>query len=374
MDTNLYSVKDSDDSCCSSIINHPSDHQACNHIADSLNHHQCPNSSFHHHNHHDAPCLLQQDDSSTSSTSNTSSHCCQCDHRRPEASLITIDNDEDQTSCSHASTYHNTDHHHHSSTPRKKKRRHKKSSSRSTSRQIDSSKDTTLADSPVPRTAPTTKTEFFEDDHLPLGGQYCSYHSNPATTESKRQRKCVIAKGLVYIVFLMIILGGIATFFCWPRTPMVVVGSHAERQNAQQGTTWATTLEKRPWMEATWLMNITLDNRDNWIPTRLTRMEMTMVDSLTQNAFATASLDDLALAPKTLVVLPNIVFHARYSARSDSDTTWQDLYRACGPQQKQGADRPSLNINMKIVFHFLGIIWTSTVNASPPSGGFLCPS
>ncbi|KAI8339636.1 hypothetical protein BC941DRAFT_468904 [Chlamydoabsidia padenii] len=310
-----------------------------------------------HHHHEDMPCMsttcphpnrLIDTTSIKSNNSNNSkaTSCCQCHHQKPDSTLIYMEEDDDTCSESHTTV------NHHRSSPYKNKKRN------------ETSKQVTNQQNP---TDPGTKSDLL-DDHVLLD----DLEKKTTTRTRQPKRKCAIAKGLVYLFFLMIILGGIATFFCWPRTPMVVMDSHAERQGA--ATTWATTPEKRPWMEATWLMNITLDNRDNFIPTRLTRMEMTIVDSLTQNPFATAVLEDLAVAPKMLVVLSHTVFHVHYSARSDSDTTWQDLYRACGPQLKQGAERPSLNVNMKIVFHFLGIIWTSTVNASPPSGGFVCPS
>ncbi|ORX51896.1 hypothetical protein DM01DRAFT_1336890 [Hesseltinella vesiculosa] len=174
-------------------------------------------------------------------------------------------------------------------------------------------------------------------------------------------------------MFLMVILGGIATFFCWPRTPVVIIGSYAQRQDPQKGIQWGNTEDKRPWMEAQWLMNITLDNRENWIPTHISKIDFTLLDSLTQQPFAVASVADLAIQPHTNTMLANVNFYVHYNSRTDTDTTYQDLYHACF-QQKQGQDRPSMNVNMKAVFKYSGILWTSTIVASPPSGGFLCPA
>ncbi|KAI8082989.1 uncharacterized protein BX664DRAFT_388105 [Halteromyces radiatus] len=335
MHTKPCDINDTE-TCCSLATGHSSDQQAA--TSCSLYPHHESSNSYHHHHHPHASCISHSHSSDDISRRSTSSYCCQCDHHQ-KSSSSSSHCDENQASCSISTN--NT----------KKHDDEEKKLQRKSRGQME------VVNEPIKR---------FADDNIPLGG-------HDTTKRRRRKRKCAIARGMIYCVFVMIILGGIATFFCWPRTPMVVIGSHAERQNPQEGTIWATTPDKRPWMEATWLMNVTLDNRDNWIPTRLNKMEMIMMDSLTQSSFATATMDDLALAPKSLVVIPNIVFHVHYSAATDTDTTWQDLYRTCGPQQKQGPDMPSLNINIKITFHFQGILWSSTVTASPPSGGFVCP-
>jgi hypothetical protein len=143
---------------------------------------------------------------------------------------------------------------------------------------------------------------------------------------------------MVYISFLLILLGGIATFFCWPRIPLVAIGSHAQRHSTM-------TMDKLQ-LQTTWLMNMTLDNRENWIPTRLARMELTMVDSVTMASFASAVVTDLVLAPGGSAVVPNIVVNVSYMARVETDATWQALTKAC--VTKQGVDRSSLNMKMKV--------------------------
>jgi hypothetical protein len=143
---------------------------------------------------------------------------------------------------------------------------------------------------------------------------------------------------MVYISFLLILLGGIATFFCWLRIPLVAIGSHAQRHSTM-------TMDKLQ-LQTTWLMNMTLDNRENWIPTRLARMELTMVDSVTMASFASAVVTDLVLAPGVSAVVPNIVVNVSYMARVESDATWQALTKAC--VAKQGVDRAALNIKMKV--------------------------
>ncbi|CAO3633061.1 unnamed protein product [Cunninghamella blakesleeana] len=222
-----------------------------------------------------------------------------------------------------------------------------------------------------------------EEDNLPLGNRYSMnvyYKEDDVTTEieeglrkkRKRMKLCgYFSKGMVFCLFFTILLGGIATFFCWPRTPLVIIGSHVERKG---DTTWGTTADKRPWVEANWFMNITFDNRDNWIPTHISKIEFTMIDSLTQQSYATATLDSFVLPQQTITTIPNVPFQLHYSARSDSDTTFQNLYRSCSNQPNSDDNgKQALNMNLRVVFHFYGIVWSSIVIASSSYGEFACP-
>ncbi|KAI8070732.1 hypothetical protein BC940DRAFT_317530 [Gongronella butleri] len=236
-------------------------------------------------------------------------------------------------------------------------------------------------DSGMQKSSSMMHHDMLEDDQLPIAEQYYRMGKRPRDDEhrakerrqpERRRCRCAVHRCTVYLVFMALIFGGIATFFCWPRTPMVVVSSYAQRQDPQKATQWGITPDKRPWMEGQWLINITLDNHENWIPTHIAKIDFTLLDSLTQQPFAVANVEDLVVPPHTNTILANTNFYVHYSARTEADTTYQDLYHACA-QPKQGQDRASINVNMKVVFHYAGILWSSTVIASPPSGGFICP-
>ncbi|KAI9301509.1 hypothetical protein BJ944DRAFT_271408 [Cunninghamella echinulata] len=193
------------------------------------------------------------------------------------------------------------------------------------------------------------------------------------TNEKKKRKKgCgCLTKSSVFCLFFIILFGGIAAFICWPRTPLLIIPSHAERLGQ---TTWGTTPDKRPWVEANWLMNITLDNRENWIPTHISKIDFTMLDSSTQQSFATATLDAFVLPQQMITIIPNVPFQLHYSARSESDTTFQNLHRSCSAQPNSDDNgKQALNMNLKVVFHFLGISWSSIVIASSSYGQFACP-
>ncbi|KAG0166217.1 hypothetical protein DFQ30_007449 [Apophysomyces sp. BC1015] len=183
----------------------------------------------------------------------------------------------------------------------------------------------------------------------------------------QRRQRCLGGRICVFIAFLAILLGGIAAFICWPRTPLVWMSGGAEAVN--DPADWGP--DTHPWLHATWQVNITLDNRQNWIPTHLTKLEFDIADSLTLRKFAWSKAGPLTLAPQTITPL-RLVFDVNYDTSTLTDTTFQNLYHACGPQ-KMGTP-PALNVVLHVAFHIFGIPWTPTVTVTPPTGGFLCPA
>ncbi|KAI7898647.1 uncharacterized protein BX663DRAFT_524251 [Cokeromyces recurvatus] len=173
----------------------------------------------------------------------------------------------------------------------------------------------------------------------------------------------------VFCIFSILMLGAFAAFFCWPRTPRVSMGGGV-------GSLSGSLMEEiplRPSLQATWQVNVTLDNRDNWIPVYIQQMDFVMMDSLTlaKIAWATTSAP-FALEPGLISPL-TLTFNVDYQAADQTDPTFQNLYNACGPQRSP-KQRPALNVILKVSFHILGIVWTPVVTATPYTGGILCPS
>ncbi|CEP11299.1 hypothetical protein [Parasitella parasitica] len=186
----------------------------------------------------------------------------------------------------------------------------------------------------------------------------------------------------VFFFFFICVLGAIATFFCWPRTPRVSMGGGADSLSGAPDW-WAgerqplpppdTPIPSRPSLKATWQINVTLDNRDNWIPTHITKLDFVIVDSLTLAKFAWASTSSaLVLAPGTISPI-SLTFNVNYQAADRTDPTFQNLYNACGPLSDSKA-RPALNVLLRVSFHIFGIVWTPLVTATPYTGGILCPT
>ncbi|KAL7326766.1 hypothetical protein PS15p_209051 [Mucor circinelloides] len=189
------------------------------------------------------------------------------------------------------------------------------------------------------------------------------------------------SKLCVFFFFFICVLGAIATFFCWPRTPRVSMGGGADSLSGAPDW-WAgerqplpppdTPIPSRPSLRATWQINVTLDNRDNWIPTHITKLDFVIVDSLTLAKFAWASTPSaLELAPGTISPI-SLTFNVNYQAADRTDPTFQNLYNACGPLS-DSKQRPALNVLLRVSFHIFGIVWTPLVTATPYTGGILCP-
>ncbi|KAI8393750.1 uncharacterized protein BYT42DRAFT_609519 [Radiomyces spectabilis] len=200
------------------------------------------------------------------------------------------------------------------------------------------------------------------DDHA------SSIVSEVPTSDLKSNRQRLWARVCVFSMFIICVLGAVAAFFCWPRTPLVILGGRADNVAV---TRWIPE-NTHATMRATWQVNVTLDNRENWIPTHITRLDFALMDSLTLKKFAFGSISSIVLPPRRLINLP-VVFNIDYApVLMGNDPTMQNLYNACGPQ-KAGAPSPALNVVLHVAFHIFGIIWVPTVAATPPTGGFLCP-
>jgi hypothetical protein len=171
-------------------------------------------------------------------------------------------------------------------------------------------------------------------------------------------RSNTTSRSIVFFIFLLCVLGAVASFFCWPRTPRVSMGGGAETLNGLPPDWWAgertpipsqdnTAIPARPSLRATWQINVTLDNRDNWIPTYIRSLDFVIMDSLTLAKFAWASTSTMVLQPNTILPI-SLTFNVNYQAPDNMDPTFQNLYNACGPLKKSNDQRPALNVLLKV--------------------------
>lgn len=162
----------------------------------------------------------------------------------------------------------------------------------------------------------------------------------------------------MFFIFSMFVLGAITAFFCWPRTPRISMGGGAISVNGIAPDWWAgerlpvaaqdnTIIPSRPSLRGTWQINVTLDNRDNWIPTHIRSLEFVLMDSLTLAKFAWASSSIMVLQPKTISPI-SLTFNVNYQAPDNTDPTFQNLYAACGPLKSSNSQRPALNVLLKV--------------------------
>ncbi|KAI9009978.1 hypothetical protein CLU79DRAFT_891390 [Phycomyces nitens] len=222
-------------------------------------------------------------------------------------------------------------------------------------------------------TTPTEKSLTNKSDYESNGSAHPSSDTVSLSHKSKHtinKRKCCrgarASRICVIFAFIFFILGAIAAFFCWPRTPLVSMGSAVE--SGDDPVNWGT--DQHPMLHSSWIVNATFDNSQNWIPTHITGLDFYMKDSLTLRQFGWGTQGPMVFAPRK-IISQQLRLTVEYSASSTTDPTFQNLYRACGPQKK--GDPPSLNVVLHMSFHFWGIMWVPTVAITPPTGGFICP-
>ncbi|ORX49123.1 hypothetical protein DM01DRAFT_310216 [Hesseltinella vesiculosa] len=179
---------------------------------------------------------------------------------------------------------------------------------------------------------------------------------------------------LVLLLVFLALAAALVLFFCWPRLPLVAMASTADTFGLD-APDWGPP--QSPFYHTTWQLNLTLDNRPNFIPLHLRQVDLVLNmlnynSDLTIIPFASTSLSDLTLVAKQDF---NAVFAVNYTAVSSNltDPTFAQFYNACGPHMVNNP--PALNVSLDITFHFWHFIWLPTLTVHPPDDtGLICPS
>ncbi|KAI8339099.1 hypothetical protein BC941DRAFT_451393 [Chlamydoabsidia padenii] len=175
---------------------------------------------------------------------------------------------------------------------------------------------------------------------------------------------------LVLCLFCLLVFGGMFLFLIWPRVPLLRIEaasviSPVEIVQSQQG-----------WMEnvlftTRWLVNVTVDNRQNYLPTRLNKVQVIVKDAVT-NALVGKGINEDPVVLMDDISTVSLLITVNYQARDMSDPTLADLVRAC--------HRPTLSsalpLHFWITLSMFGFDWlgfTPTVIATPASSSFSCP-
>ncbi|KAI9313247.1 hypothetical protein BX666DRAFT_1981132 [Dichotomocladium elegans] len=211
------------------------------------------------------------------------------------------------------------------------------------------------------------------------GGRFQNGNSAASLTDFRRytSRRRTSRRIIILIAFAaVIIIAAIVTFFCWPRTPQIRLaaqGAGARSRHPDDATDWGPD-QQHPYLRTSWLINVTLDNHENFITTHVSRLDLVLSDQDTLKPFARASAENLVLLPRQEKLL-NLVFDVEYETPSLKDPTFEHLYNACGPQKISATAPPALNITLQAIFDIPGIAWKPTVIMdSPLANGFQCPN
>ncbi|KAF7728649.1 hypothetical protein EC973_005686 [Apophysomyces ossiformis] len=160
--------------------------------------------------------------------------------------------------------------------------------------------------------------------------------------QGRTDKSSIHRRVLIQLCILLLVVISLVIFFCWPRCPHLLLTSHA---TAILPVEWGPDTA-HPSMNALWLINATLDNRQNWIPTHIAQIDLTLTDNVTHQAFGWATQNQLLLQPRTTSDIQMMV-QVHYDATSQQDPTFQHLYQACGPLNI--ATPSALNVTAEVI-------------------------
>ncbi|KAI7883933.1 hypothetical protein K492DRAFT_205126 [Lichtheimia hyalospora FSU 10163] len=192
----------------------------------------------------------------------------------------------------------------------------------------------------------------------------------------------------IFIVFILLIATG---YILWPRTPLMRIEGASLVSAPKLTETHQNVMVGNVAFESQWVVNVTVDNRSNRVPTHLTHIDVLAKDALTGQVIGKGPSDisnDMVLPPSDIstIQLPVVL---DYQARDDTDTTFANLKKACTQQPPktyhdaktnrtitEQPERESLQLHFWITLHIFGLDWVGykpTVIATPATGGFACP-
>ncbi|KAL0097287.1 hypothetical protein J3Q64DRAFT_1712467 [Phycomyces blakesleeanus] len=187
----------------------------------------------------------------------------------------------------------------------------------------------------------------------------------------KRRRLCGLpGRTVLFIAFGFMIVVGVIWYFVWPRTPTLHLLDAGLLEPSNNFNVNGTIYQ----MDSSWRINMTVDNSDNWVPTRVNTLSFKIFDSTTGRAFGEGSSGFRVFPARTQsqVSFPMTI---SYKAWSEADVTWQNLYTACGPQKQNPMpeEQASLNVRFEVTWHIAGMVKTRVATVIP-SNGFACPT
>ncbi|ORX51672.1 hypothetical protein DM01DRAFT_1337181 [Hesseltinella vesiculosa] len=193
-------------------------------------------------------------------------------------------------------------------------------------------------------------------------------------------RRCIL-----FCAFFFIALAALILFFLWPRVPLLRLDHATAIQPAVLQN--QTNIHGNLWLEnfifsTQWLINVTADNRGNYLPTCINQVSVIAKDALTGaligkgQAVSMETQDvpaKLVLQPISFLNLP-LAVRINYESRTVQDQTMWNLVQAC--QSTNANTTITYPLQLIVTVHFCLIDWLGihpSVLITPATGGFLCP-
>ncbi|KAI8148400.1 hypothetical protein BJV82DRAFT_264964 [Fennellomyces sp. T-0311] len=186
---------------------------------------------------------------------------------------------------------------------------------------------------------------------------------------TKKRRCCGIARRtIVFAAFIFVIIVAVVWFFVWPRFPDALA---FQEVNIPEGT---NSVHEELIIKTVWNTSFTLDNSDNWIPTRMQGFDVRAVDMDTRREIGKGSTGSIMLPGRQSMARFNVRVRIDYSSSKKDDTTLNNLKACMTPQQIPGSTNEvteSLNVAFFVKMKISGIVWSQEASARPSA--FRCP-
>ncbi|KAG0168327.1 hypothetical protein DFQ30_004943 [Apophysomyces sp. BC1015] len=218
----------------------------------------------------------------------------------------------------------------------------------------------------------------------------CGQRPSRRALEKRREnqmKKKSCQRGWVFCTFISLILVVVTSYMLWPRTPLMRIEGAELTTPAKVTETRQGVMVGNVQFESAWLVNVTVDNRQNHVPTHLVGVQVLAKDALTGLLIGKGDKTDATVLPPNAISTIQLPVFVDYQAREASDTTFVNLRKTCTPQRQQTVShngttivqqppRESLQLHFWITLHIFGLDWFGykpTVIATPATGGFACP-
>lgn len=188
----------------------------------------------------------------------------------------------------------------------------------------------------------------------------------------RRQRHCCMRWRLITLISILVAaVIAVIWYFVWPRVPILALD---DAEDTSDPYSWIRDNSDTPKAyNATWSLNMTADNTQNWIPTRIKDMSVIVVNHNTSQQIGSGNTGSLILSPKeTQVVTVPLSF---LYWNSPNDQTFEDLLSVCYLVKTNDSpmSRPQMLIDLIVTIRIAGIAWSTTQTVSSPEG-FTCPT
>ncbi|GAA5809414.1 hypothetical protein MFLAVUS_002822 [Mucor flavus] len=200
---------------------------------------------------------------------------------------------------------------------------------------------------------PTAKQQLPQD-------HFTDKFANLSNERRKKEKRIFGLRypSVIFIAFLVAAVIAVIWYFVWPRIPNLALDD-IDNVGTIQVITNTTTKS----MSTEWSLNMTVDNTANWVPTRIKNIDLSIVDDRTNRMFGNGTTGWITLPPRKKSIVP-MYLNVYYESNDANDTTFQDLYNACGVQVNSNMPFESLqgvlNVTLSVTFHIAGIVWPTT--------------